>query len=1725
MRFSELILMKKLGKLKFFAVLVFSVFIVNCCTSAAYADTINGLYTDSRDVRWEYSIYTNVIDGVNTYSGGSVRFFDKPSTMTEIVLPSVEDIAALSPDIEAIADTAYYNLLESSNETHGETKRVSTANVTKLDMTNAHDVVVLGVDSILNQDTEVELVFGDDVVIGDYGQEYKTRTSVTIYYVIKDEFGNINGSTTAYADRFIPNWDQMTDAQKANVGTADIDKTSFCQSHFGIAQCDDYIWNFSVSTSTSVAGVFAGYKVKLTGLQKVKYIGENAFYGATFDNSSLDLAIGNEQEIGRGAFAGTNIKSINYDAKIVADSAFLNCKSLESITLGEHVELIRGNAFAETTAFTGTIVFPSSLTETNGEIFRGSGVSGITFGGAMEVLNFRTFMNTNINSVDFTNSGIKKIHCQAFVFATLNDINFGDVENLDFAAFAYTTFLKPLSFAGSNVETIGTQSFYGASLTIGDFGNVENLNYGSFAATNLGTLNFTGSKIKDIPTRAFYKAGITDLTLDGVQSISYESFAFNELTELFLPKSIKSLNSVRLFVGNYNLTKLTIAYDTMTSGTSYPFHHVLGEKHNETTNGHRSMAHTITDLILIAPYSEGEEVSDTHNAYNQHSSFSTNISHSYTDDYNETYGGRADTYKNVLAPFYFYGFTYLENLTIGEGYEFIGTNAFYTYGSNNPSGSFGTSNYSWEWLYNSKNTQALKNISLPSTLKGIGANAFAQNLQEMNINFPESLEYIGEKAFFNDVNLKVDLDLPNLRYIGKHAFYVSGIHNLYLHDKISFLGATPFAACYNLHDITIDFDVFSINGGALFYNYQGNQTYTFGAAMLSASQNITDSEGMDNNVPIGMTWNQKVHKLGTVTFTDKVVTQPLIYDTRGSHHQYPWFYIVAAEKIDLGETGWKALGAGAFLGANVGEIILPKNLEYIGACAFQSTILEKELVIPDSVKVINNDAFNNYASSWSTSPYDRPIKITKLPSSLEYIGGAAFQSDNQLTAELNLPNLKVIGKSAFMWTPIEKVTLPSSLIGIYSGTFQKTTELKDIVIDCDFYGILNSPRNDYNYSYQGGFTIDGPYNTSSRMDTISFFTTFNKFSDIHYPYLQETIDDSYESVTFTDKNTTEPTGNGGFSYASFGKLDMGDAKWKTLGTGNTKSMFSHTTINKLILPSQLETITEGAFYGASVSGDLVVPSTVKSIGWSAFNAGDVDTNYGTVTIKPALDYNKTNNQAIFQIFWNAKMDKLVIESPMLPVLGTLQAEPVMPHEGQIWGLKPNGTYGYITATPTLRADGEPEFHAMTMREVEITNLPEITANAFEECGNLEKVTFSGDAALSRIDKYAFNNATKLKQVVFGEANNGKDINLHEYAFNNTAIENMVTADDSDFNLAAANFRLADEHVFSNMPKLKTVDIPNNFNIDESLANADKNTNGSYITSFTFADDPELAEVTIGYQVSEIRDGAFLNDEKLSKLFVWGNTEIQESDQLIQDFNNTTIPQGTTIFAYSDAPAEAYANDESRNDYDGKFYALDEVLYLTSNKSKVLLEQDEEGNNTGFDKTGLKLYGLRRDGVILEADWQDYNTAFKRTETPEGTNISFEEGRGALGPDDAAIAPTVFDAPKPFNTISLANENFANVDYEFLTMPSSDNPLIIVHYPDGYTGNIRNTTLVSMLYEPEPEPIPDPEPSSPEPEEPEDELEVPDTGSYGALIGAATSSVSIATIIVLGGIFIAKRRKN
>ncbi len=79
------------------------------------------------------------------------------------------------------------------------------------------------------------------------------------------------------------------------------------------------------------------------------------------------------------------------------------------------------------------------------------------------------------------------------------------------------------------------------------------------------------------------------------------------------------------------------------------------------------------------------------------------------------------------------------------------------------------------------------------------------------------------------------------------------------------------------------------------------------------------------------------------------------------------------------------------------------------------------------------------------------------------------------------------------------------------------------------------------------------------------------------------------------------------------------------------------------------------------------------------------------------------------------------------------------------------------------------------------------------------------------------------------------------------------------------------------------------------------------------------------------------------------------------------------------------------------------------------------------------------------------------------------------------------------------------------MPSSNNPLVLINYPDGYTGNVRTATLATMTKEEEEKML--------------EELAVPNTGSFLNIVKTATPVVSIAAIVIAGGLFVVRKRKN
>ena len=1657
------------AKRRFFALALTTLFMAGLCGGNVFAEAVitNGVFTDdATNIRWEWEL-SNDTENTEEPQKVTIKFYDKPENLTTVTVPSLSTVLGKVPGANSTLNTYYLSNanLNSQNEKYPDlTRREATADTTKLDMSSTSKIQILGVKPIINPSVETELVFGPNIVIGD-GTASKMISAMLcgrMYYNSRtDKYSCYDTHTKTFP---IPGIANMTDEELASytpsyndTGCLKFTDNSITSLNYNPSKC--YVR--SVGLTSGIAGAFSGYKLKLTN----------------FDERNFNY-------IGWEAFAYTEISG-------------------QTMT-------ITGDAFA------------------GGNIFKGSNIKKATI------------------ETDTIGAGIFR-DCDQLI-----EVNYAD--------------------------------------------SVTKVTDDAFAGTSLTTFDFSTTNIKTIGPRAFDGAKLTSVKLDGVNRIEYMAFANNYISELTFPKSINYLQAM-LLSGNKGLKKLTVNYDTLTSGTTLSMFVTL----DNVYSGSENPSDSVEEIIVNAPYASDEEVSPTHIAYNQykwhydaytqeylpncpetpsagycnHNSAASNdwgMSEYAAYDYryyaginDGSYKGSAsdfendyanvDAKKNIIAPGYFFNMRGIKKVTIGDGYEFIGSSAFTDFGNNG--GISGTGIY-----YGNGNPDSGLELNLPDSLRGIGNFAFDRKFMDVvDITIPRNIEFIGIYAFYDTYFYDKDVDFPNLVALGDHAFERTKAKNLHFYDKLQYMGAQPFSSCAYINDITFDLDVFSPDiyiawalphrHGGSWYDGQFHLTTEFGPRYpgeLSTSKAQQygikiQTDNIDNYWPL---------KFGKITFTEKNVSQlpngynNCYYGRKGFGYNYnegqggvqildqvcpggaygtdiynTFFGHINAEKVDISGTAWKVLSPRMFVHTHIGEVKLPKNLEVIPGDTFSDSYIDEELVLPDTLKVIGDAAFNFGEGQWNAQQWDsatqsyitnydwiskHTIKITKLPKSLEYIGNDAFWGDYGLTADLQVTNLWNVGYKAFWGTNLRDVYLPPSIKALHGSAFANIPTLRNITIDFD-YGALDPnymkpwdpedfPQSARDYAGANLFHyITMSCSASGMADYKSypvtgFYSMFNHsvMSDDHDPnnyqiitaYGQKKSHTHFGKVTFTENAKTDITkyygsynGIGYFAGLEFDELDMSAAGFKAItplpfafedtkiGTlklpeGLEKiavGMFENAEITEPfalpetlkeigvyafqwakgtitnMLPDSVELIQPSAFYGADLTDNLVVPGSVQLVGSSSFNAGDRDVHYDTVKFEANVTNSTAHGQLIHQMFWNADIDKLRVDSSMLAGIDQGRGD----------------------------APGNQEFWNMSIKEATITNLPRITRGAFEKCTKLEKVDLSKDANLRRIGDEAFMDATSLHIIDFSPAIKDEYVEIGQYAFKNTAFESIGKAG-KDININAAKFNAFDGLAFAEMPNLKTVDVPNSFS------------NGT-IPAATFLNDTELEEASVDYKIKLMDNAAFGNDNKLKRIFIWGNTTVVDENLpgyiapatggmgsvtgLEGIESGPTIPEDTDIYAYSSWNAEPYAGSESRDEFDGVFYPLDEVLYITTNKTHVKVNDNE----TDFDKSGMIVYGLRRDGVVLESDsWGDFNNnVYRRSEK----DLNFAKMIPAVM-EDPAFA-TVWDTPVPVNELSYENENFKDIDFELVDDEDGVAGVkrINIIYTDAYTGGEPDTDVLPI----------------------------------------------------------------
>lgn len=137
----------------------------------------------------------------------------------------------------------------------------------------------------------------------------------------------------------------------------------------------------------------------------------------------------------------------------------------------------------------------------------------------------------------------------------------------------------------------------------------------------------------------------------------------------------------------------------------------------------------------------------------------------------------------------------------------------------------------------------------------------------------------------------------------------------------------------------------------------------------------------------------------------------------------------ALVSVDLGATLLDLTGF-AFEGCTSLENVLAYKLRSVGGSAFKDCTALKEITLPATLKYIYRSAFEGCSA----------LSTVSVPGTLESIGERAFFGCAQLMGITyrGESKLQAIGDEAFVGTSITSLSLPKTIVRLYSGSFPST---------------------------------------------------------------------------------------------------------------------------------------------------------------------------------------------------------------------------------------------------------------------------------------------------------------------------------------------------------------------------------------------------------------------------------------------------------------------------------------------------------------------------------------------------------------------------------------------------------------------------------------------------------------------------------------------------------------
>lgn len=697
---------------------------------------------------------------------------------------------------------------------------------------------------------------------------------------------------------------------------------------------------------TASAGIFQNCDIKTVTFALRNVTGDhsqdsiivpaNLFKGAGFAENADIVIPSNIQEIGEGAFNGSNLTQITFENTVdrpsalttIGKDAFKGTK-LSKVTFPETLQNIGESAF-ENCVGLGELTIPNSVTSLGRRAFYGcTDIASLKLSNATTVIGDSLFENcTSLIRVELPEGPAFTGNSEFKGCASLSEIIIPDtVEKIGDSAFASCTSLTSVKLPDS-VTVLGN---------------------GAFAScTSLLDITYSPN-LKEIGDRAFFQCSrlTSNVFPDTLEKIGASAFEdCQQLDDLTIPANVTNIGG-RAFWQCTGIDVLTIAGDKINACGQAIFYGCYLKKVNfpegiTVIPGNLfSQATFAADFVMTIPNTV-TEVGDS--AFAGSSSIKVNL---------PVVEFEAGTKLEKIGRSAFQHCTAIESFTIPESTKEIGANAFE--GCIKLSSivipenvtSIGASAFSGcsvlsEITYNAiavttKNVNIFAKCNVKKILIGEKVRVFPDNLfrgaqfstntstgeEEMiTIRIPASVESIGDYALPSIANLQQVIfeEGGSITRIGQYAFYQCvNLESCNLPDSVTSIGNFAFDGCAKL------------GSGA-------GKSFTIPASLETLGDNaFSNCPALTEAViPEG------VAKIGSKAFlNDTGLTSVLLQGGKLTE-----------------------IGVSAFEGCiGLKQISIPNGVVKIGASAFKNCVGLEKVVIPASVTSIGNDAFAGCVSA------------------------------------------------------------------------------------------------------------------------------------------------------------------------------------------------------------------------------------------------------------------------------------------------------------------------------------------------------------------------------------------------------------------------------------------------------------------------------------------------------------------------------------------------------------------------------------------------------------------------------------------------------------------------------------------------------------------------------------------------------------------------------------------